>query len=59
MSDDVLTGWLASGPSQFGPLTQAFLATQNSELSSEIGAFSLNHEAVAALVNAATNNGAN
>lgn len=48
---DVLNGWLTGGPSGFTDVTQSFLATQNSQLSADIGAFSLNREAVLALVN--------
>ena len=34
---DVISEWIADGPSGFGPLTQAILATQNPVPASQVG----------------------
>jgi len=49
---DVLTTWLADGPTGFGPLTQAILNSQNPNLAAQVAAFSPNDAFVRAVVNA-------
>jgi hypothetical protein len=34
---DVISQWIADGPSSFGPLTQAILATQNPTVAAQVG----------------------
>lgn len=52
MTVNVLNQWLESGASGFTDITQAILATQNTQLSTQIGAFSPNQAFVSAVVDA-------
>lgn len=53
---DVITEWLANGPSGFGPLTQALLSTQNATQASQVGIV-VTQEFLRALIDAATAGG--
>jgi hypothetical protein len=52
MTVNVLSQWLESGASGFTDLTQNILTTQDTQLSSEIAAFSPNTAFVSAVVDA-------
>jgi hypothetical protein len=55
---DVLSTWVAAGNSSgFGTNTQQLLATQDIQLSAQVGAFTPNAEFLRILVNLVTSNG--
>jgi hypothetical protein len=52
MTVNVLNQWLESGASDFIDITQAILRRRNTQLSTQIGAFSPNQPFVSAVVDA-------
>lgn len=56
MSGDVITAWLANGPSGFGPLTQDLLSTQDATQVQQAGVV-VSQAFLRALIDAATNGG--